>query len=143
MNQIPANGGGYTDWRFPTVAEVQEAIANGLNSHLDFFQNGNPDDGVYRWTACTRKIKSLIHRYTIRFTDGDLVLLPFDGFHDAHILCVRGAPADTANDCPLGPGKKKNRSGATNALSQTTTGTLLLLPLAVVLAARYLRQRRP
>jgi hypothetical protein len=52
------------------------------------------------------------------------------------MVCVRGQPADPANDCPRSG--KKNR--AASSLSQTSTGTLLLLPLAVVLAARCLRR---
>jgi hypothetical protein len=56
------------------------------------------------------------------------------------VICVRGVASD--NDCP-GPGKKKNRSTATGALSQTSIGALLLLPLAAVIATRYLKARRP
>jgi hypothetical protein len=143
LNEVPANGGGFTDWRPVTVGEVQEALANGLNSHLDFFLNGSPDDFKYRWTACTKKIKGIPYRYMIRFGDGDVVLLiTLVGRPDTHLICVRGQPADPANDCPSGHGKK-NRASATSALSQTATGALLQLPLGVVLAVRGLRTRRP
>ena len=67
LDSYPAGNGGYTDWRIPTVAEVEEAIANGLKSHLDFFSDGRPDDGVYRWTGCTKKIKRDYHRYAVRY----------------------------------------------------------------------------
>jgi hypothetical protein len=135
LNRVPANGGGFTDWRAPTLGEVQEALANGLNSHLDFFNDGGatPDDGVYRWTACTKKVQGAWNNYKIRFIDGDVILTLVGG---PHLICVRGAAADPANDCP-GVGKKKNQ------LSQTSTGALLLLPLAVVLAARFGRTRKP
>jgi hypothetical protein len=143
LNSDPAKGGGFTDWRSPTVGEVTEALANGLYSHLDFFLDGTPDDSVYRWTTCTTKVKGTLHRYKVRYSDGNVVLHNLSGSSDGNfVVCVRGLPADTANDCPAGPGKKKNRSGATNALSQTATGAFLLLPLAVVLAARCFRPRQ-
>jgi hypothetical protein len=134
LNQQP-QGGGFTDWRAPTVGEVQAALANGLNSHLDFFNDGGatPDDGAYRWTACTKKVKGANNIYAVRYTDGAVRL---DLVGGNQLICVRGRAADTANDCP-GPGKKKN------ALSQTSAGAVMLLPLAVVLAARCLRPRRP
>jgi hypothetical protein len=137
LNNHP-DGGGYTDWRQPTLGEVQEALANGLNSHLDFFDDGGvtPDDGMYRWTSCTKKVRGLINRYAIRYTDQSVILSFVSG---PHVICVRGAAADPENDCPSGRGKK-NRSSATSPLSQTSTGALLLLPLAVVLTARCLRR---
>jgi hypothetical protein len=144
LNSKPANGGGFTDWRSPTVGEVNEALANGLYSHLDFFLDGTPDDSVYRWTTCTTKVKGTLHRYKVRYSDGNVVLHNLSGSSDGNfVVCVRGLPADIANDCPAGPGKKKNRSGATSALSQMSTGALLLLPLAAVLATRCLKARRP
>jgi hypothetical protein len=140
LNSNLANGGGFTDWRVPTVGEIQEAIDNGLNSHLDFFLNGSPDDFKYRWTACTKKIKRFTYRYIVRFADGVTQLpITISGRPDTHLICVRGLPADTANDCP---DKTNNRSRAMNTLSQTYTGALLLVPLAVVLAARCLRLHR-
>jgi hypothetical protein len=142
LNNRPANGGGYTDWRVPTLGEVQEALANGLNSHLDFFLDGGatPDDGNYRWTACKKKVKGHLHTYAIRYTDGDIFL----GYLPVYpMICVRGQPRDLTNDCPSGPGKKKRQGGATSALSQTATGALLLLPLGLIAAARSLRPRRP
>jgi hypothetical protein len=144
LNSDPAKGGGFTDWRSPTVDEVTEALANGLYSHLDFFLDGTPDDSVYRWTTCTTKVKGTLHRYKVRYSDGNVVLHNLSGSSDGNfVVCVRGLPADIANDCPASPGKKKNRSGATSALSQMSTGALLLLPLAAVLAARRLKARRP
>jgi hypothetical protein len=141
LNSNPANGGEFTDWRPPTVGEIAAALGNGLNSHLDFFLNGNPDDGVYRWTACTQKIKGKLHRYIVRFTDGDTALVNLSlGIDGVHMVCVRGVTQP--NDCPGGPGKK-NLASATSALSQTATGALLLLPLGIVVAARCLRPRRP
>jgi hypothetical protein len=139
LNQHP-DGGGYTDCRLPTLGEVQEALANGLNSHLDFFDDGEvtPDDGLYRWTSCTKKVRGLTNRYAIRYTDESVILSYVSGLH---VICVRGAASYPAIDCP-GNGKK-NRVGATSSLSQTATGALLLLPLGVVLAARCLRPRRP
>jgi hypothetical protein len=143
MNQNPANGGGFTDWRVPTVEEIHDSLANGLNSHLDFFLDGSPDDFKYRWTACTQRIKGISYRYMVRFADGHTDLpITIVGRPDTHLICVRGLPADLRNDCPGKPGKG-SRSGAANALSQTSTGTLLLLPLAVVLATRCLKARRP
>jgi hypothetical protein len=141
LNQNPANGGGFTDWRMLTVGEIETALANELNSHLNFFLNGNPDDGVYRWTTCTQKIKGKLHRYMVRFADGDTILHNLAiGIDGVHMVCVRGLPKP--NDCPSGPGKKNNRSGTISALSQTSTGALLLLPLGVVLMARCLQARR-
>jgi hypothetical protein len=138
LNNSP-NGGGYTDWRAPTLGEVQEALANGLNSHLNFFLDGSPDDGLYRWTGCSAgKKKGTNYTYIIRYTDGSIQT---NAFSALPLICVRGAPADLTNDCPWFPGKKKN-SGFNSTLSQTSTGALLLLPLAVVLAARCLRPRR-
>ena len=133
-------GGGFTDWRAPTLGEVQQALANGLNSHLDFFNDSGttPDDGKYRYTACKKKIQGAYNTYAIRFTDGSIKLTLTGG---DQLICVRGQPADPANDCP-GAGKKKNRSGAASALSQTSTGALLLLPLALVVATRCLRPPR-
>jgi hypothetical protein len=143
LNQKPANGGGFTDWRAPTVGEIESALANGLDSHLDYFLNGSPSDFVYRWTNCKTKIKGVPYRYKVRYSDGDTVAHNMRiGSDGNHLICVRGVPADPANDCPGGSRKKNNR-GASSALSQTTTGALLLLPLAVVLAARRLRPRRP
>jgi hypothetical protein len=142
LNSNPAKGGGFTDWRSPTVGEVTEALANGLYSHLDFFLDGTPDDSVYRWTTCTTKVKGWLHRYKVRYSDGNVVLHNLAGSSDGnHVICVRGLP--NPNDCPSGPGKKKNRTDASSAMSQTSTGILLLLPLAVVLAARCLKVRRP
>jgi hypothetical protein len=138
LNNSP-NGGGYTDWRAPTLGEVQEALANGLNSHLNFFLNGSPDDGLYRWTRCSAgKKRGAQYSYTIRYSDGDVQPKAFDALP---LICVRGLPPDSANDCP-GHGKKNSRSVPKNELSQTSTGALLLLPLGLVVAARCLRPRR-
>src|SRR5262245_51203907 len=41
LNQNPANGGGFTDWRPPTTGEIEKALADGLNDHLNFFLNGS------------------------------------------------------------------------------------------------------
>lgn len=130
--------GGFTDWRPASAGEVQEALANGLASHLDFYYTaGNQSvDSVVRFTSCNSPtIKGAKPKYYISFVDGSI---GYD-LQSHHNICVRGLPND--NDCP-GPGKKKNRMGATTALSQTATGALLLLPLAVVLAARCLHPRR-
>lgn len=132
-------GGGFTDWRLPTVGEVQDALANGLNSHLDFYyaSGSQPVDAEYRWTRCEApKVRGAPNKYLIRYTDGKVIQ---DAFASHQVICVRGLAAD--NDCPA-PGKKKNRSGANSALSQTSTGALLLLPLAVVLATRCVYGRR-
>jgi hypothetical protein len=142
LDSYPNSNGGYNDWRAPTVGEINEAIANGLNSHLDFFGDGRPTDLVYRWTACTKKSKARTYRYAVRYFDSDLQLYQhFGGVSGLSIICVRGVPADTKNDCP-GQGKG-NLGGAMEPLSQTSTGALLLLPLAIVLATRCLKVRRP
>jgi hypothetical protein len=143
MDNFPDANGGYTDWRAPTVGEINEAIANGLNIHLDFFRNGTPNDFVYRLTGCLKKIKKQTYRYAVRYADGDLqYYTTFGGVSGLSLVCVRGLPADTQNDCPGGHGKK-NRSSATRAVSQISTGALLLLPLAVVMATRCKKERRP
>jgi hypothetical protein len=143
LNDVAA-GGGYTDWRPATVGEINKALANGLNTHLDFFLNGSPDDGVYRWTACTKTIRGDFHRYAVRYSDGNLVLFNLsrsEGGEGVFNICVRGLPANPTNDCPST--RKNNSPSTTNTYSQSSTGALLLLPLAVVLAARCLRPRRP
>ena len=134
LNNHP-NGGGHTDWRLPTLAEVQAALANGLNSHLDFFNNGGAtlDDGAFRWTSCQAKQKGRFYSYVIRYTDGNFRLSTSG---TAQVICVRGAPADLVNDCPSSSGKK-NRS-----LSRTSLGALLMLPFALVVGACLLPGRR-
>jgi hypothetical protein len=140
LNTQP-EGGGFTDWRAPTLGEVQEALANGLNSHLDFFNDGGatPDDSKYRYTLCKKKVQGASNTYAIRYTDGNVKLTLTGG---DQLICVRGQAADPANDCP-GPGKKNNKSVAKIGLSQTSTGALLLFPLGLVIAARCLQARRP
>jgi hypothetical protein len=110
-------------------------LANGLNSHLDFFNDGGatPDDGRYRWTACMQRVKGRWKEYAIRFTDGNVALESLAAFP---VICVRGKPANPEADCP---GKKNSKS---HAFSQATAGAVLLLPLAVVLAVRCLRPRQ-
>jgi hypothetical protein len=131
LNQI--SYGGFSDWRAPTLGEFQTALANGLNAHLDYFLNG-AGSGDYYWTSCDKRVKGALNTYAIRHSDGN-VRLSFVSTGN-WIICVRGLPADPKNDCPSA-GKKSNH------LAQTTTGALLLLPLAVVLAASRLRPRRP
>jgi hypothetical protein len=131
--------GGFTDWRPPSVGEVQAALANGLASHLDFYYaaGNQPDDGKHRYTSCNApKIRGATPKYVIRYSDGSIISSGFDSYQS---ICVRGRADD--GDCP-GPGKKKNRSSSAGALSQTSTGALLLLPLVVVIGARCVRSRR-
>jgi hypothetical protein len=131
--------GGFTDWRPPSVGEVQDALTNGLASHLDFYYaaGNQADDGKYRFTSCNApKIRGSTPKYVIRYSDGNIISAGFDSYQS---ICVRGSADD--GDCP-GPGKKKNRSSATSALSQTATGSLLLLPLAIAVAARCVCSRR-
>lgn len=136
------NFGGHNDWRVPTVGEIEEGLANGLNSHLDFFLDGSPDDGEYRWTSCTKKVKGRNNRYAIRFTDGDVQLMTY-GPDPNFLVCVRGLPSD--NDCP---GKKKgggkgngHGGGKKNFLSRASSVALLFLPLALVIGFRCVRPR--
>jgi hypothetical protein len=118
-------GGGFTDWRPPTLGEVEEALANGLNSHLDYFLNGSGDDGVYYYTSCTQKVRGLPNAIAVRHSDGD-VRLGYVAF--GYLVCVRGLPSD--NDCP-GNGKGGDKKKRTAALSSAATGATQLLPLCL------------
>jgi hypothetical protein len=133
--------GGFSDWRVPTLGEVEVALANGLNSHLDYFLDGSGDDGDYYWTACEKRVKGIINNYNIRHSDG-AIRLSYQSGAGNWLICVRGLPADPKNDCPS-EGKKNSPASAASALSQTATGGLLLLPLGIVVAARCVRPRRP
>jgi hypothetical protein len=135
-----ANYGGFSDWRGPTLKEVQTALANGLHSHLDYFDDGGvtPDDGVYRWTSCqVNKGKGTVA--TIRFADGHTVNRDHNALNTFQI-CVRGKPR--TDDC--GAGKKNNKGlAAATFHSQPLTTALLLSPLGLVFAARCVPPRRP
>jgi hypothetical protein len=149
FNSDASMGGGFTDWRVPTVGEIKIALTNGINSHLDFFLNSSPDDFKYRWTACSRLVKGRTwrnYRHMVRFGDGHVVEADYTGGSpaDVHMVCVRGLPQPT--DC-LGtgggkPGKGNGKNNARGALSQTSISVFLLLPLAAVLGAIRLRERR-
>lgn len=135
--------GGFTDWRAPTAGEIEDSITNGLNTHLDFFLDGSNDDGRYRWTDCTRKVKGTRKRYKLRYSDGDLQLVLSDG---ASVTCVRGLPADPANDClgkTKGGGKGRGNNRSSDTLSQATTGATLLAPLALAGVVCFARRRKP
>ncbi len=95
--------GGHTDWRNPTVGEIDEAIDNGLNAHLDFLydQGFQSVDDLYRLTACAgKKNRGNPTVYKYRYSDGDTLAL-FES--DVPVICVRGLP-ETPDSCP---GKKK------------------------------------
>ncbi|TWU28461.1 DUF1566 domain-containing protein [Bythopirellula polymerisocia] len=126
---------GHSDWRVPTLGEVEEAVANGLNFHLDFFLDGGPDDGSYRYTTCSIKQRGVRLWYAIRFSDGDTKLT--NG--TAGILCVRGAPSD--NDCPSNKKGGGNGSKHSMWLPRTTTGAILLFPLCLVVAGCSVKRR--
>lgn len=133
LNDVENGGyGGFSDWRPPTISEVQSALANGLSSHLDFFLDGSDDDGSYRWTADFEKIKGRTHRYKIRYTDGETLLT---WGSSGPTICVRGG--STSGGGGKG-GKGKNNTSA--FLQRSMTGGLLLLPLCLVVSSCALRR---
>jgi hypothetical protein len=123
---------GFSDWRHPTLGEIEETLANGLNEHLDFFLDGGatPDDNLYHATSCNTKVRGSRKYYVIRFSDGDVHLTNGAGEINPYV-CVRGVDADPDNDCP---GKKKGGGKGKNAmlLPRSATGAILLLPLCLV-----------
>ncbi len=133
-------GGGFTDWRTPTVGEVQRAVVNGLSSHLDFYYDDGVQsvDGEYRWTRCPApKVRGASSLYAIRYADGDYR----SGIFEVHqVICVRGVAPDDRNDCPGAAGGNKKHKAT---ISQTATGAFLLLPLCLVIAAQCARVRTP
>jgi hypothetical protein len=137
LNQ--AAHGGFTDWRPPTVGETQEALANGLYTHLDYFSNGSPgDSAAYYWTACAKylhpkKRKGYQGVYAIRHSDGAQRL---STKAENWLVCVRGKPRATDCETPLG-------SIASTSLRtrRIVTGCALILPLCMVTTVTYLKRR--
>jgi hypothetical protein len=147
---------GFTDWRAPTVREVLTALDNGLAGHLDYSYDAGIQsvDGLPRWTQCVASLESISKSakkknggFLVYHTDGSLLLdqgVPFT----QELLCVRGAAADVANDCPdsygvfpedqnTKPGKGKNSM----LLPRSLMGSLLILPALVVGGVGFLRRR--
>ena len=124
---------GFTDWRLPTTGEVEEAVANGLNLHLDFYQaaENQPVDDLYRQTNCRDHKGRAKEPYVIRFDTLDVIETGDGG----NVICVRGLP-ELADSCPAknkGGGPKGPKKTAMSAsMFQGLLGVILLLPVALV-----------
>lgn len=59
--------GGYTDWRVPTLAELQMAQQHGAFTHINLLANGGIFDSV-KWS--TDRDNSKKYAYLLRFSDG-------------------------------------------------------------------------
>lgn len=138
MNQM--NYAGYSDWRLPSIGEVEEALANGLQFHLDHFLDDGPDTGEYRWSSCVAKIRGVNSRYKIRFADGDVLAVPNSSASTPQV-CVRGVPEPDDCFAPSGTeggkgdgdgGGKGGKGKNAMLLPRSATGAVLLLPLCLV-----------
>jgi hypothetical protein len=131
--------GGFTDWRPPTVGETQQALTNGLYTHLDYFLDGGPgEDAAYYWTACAKylhpkKRKGYQGVYAIRHSDGTQRL---STRAENWLVCVRGLPR--ASDCETPIGYAASISLRTQRI---VAGGTLMLPLCMVASIAYLRRR--
>lgn len=118
--------GGYTDWRLPTLADVEAALDNGLNGHLDFFLDGGttPDNDEYRWVADVEKFRGSYKRFSVRFLDGD-VRSELSGGNP--IVVVRGVlPEDPRPGNANGKGKNNSATLLSSSATVPEPSTLIL-----------------
>lgn len=59
--------GGFSDWRVPTLAELQTAQQRGAFTHINLLANGEIFDSV-KWS--TTRDNSKQYAYSLRFSDG-------------------------------------------------------------------------
>ncbi len=79
--------GGQTDWRMPTIAELQAVYTDGALGHLAIVQRH-----VYNWSSTNAKAK--IDYQTLRFEDGDVKIHGTKpgskyGWWHLHVICTR------------------------------------------------------